>query len=641
MDRKVYLTDIALDEALKSLLAALEQANGLEPLGAEFIPVEEAHGRVAAQPIWAKISSPHYQAAAMDGVAVKAEDTYGASKTSPKILKIGTQAYWIDTGAPVPPDCNAVIMVEDVQTLGENEIEIRAAATPWQHIRPLGEDIVATELVLPENHLIRPQDMGAMVTAGITEVPVRPKPVVTIVPTGSELVQPGTPLIPGKIIEFNSLMLAKLIEEWGAVVQRHPIVPDDIEQIKKAVLKSLDKSHIVIIGAGSSAGSKDYTARVVNEIGQLLVHGIAIRPGHPCVLGIANGKPLIGIPGYPVSALLTTELIVKPLVYRILGSVPPVQPRVKAVVTRKILSPIGQEEFVRVTLGRVKDRMVATPLSRGAGIIMSLVRADGILRIPRFSEGMNSDTEVEIELRRPPEEIENTILAIGSHDLALDLLASLLHKHYPNRRLSSAHVGSLGGLLAIKRGEAHLAGCHLLDEETGEYNVSYIKQVLAGQETVLMNLVYREQGMIVPKGNPKQINSINDLLRQDVIFVNRQRGSGTRLLLDYKLKQARLDADSIKGYEREEYTHTGVAAAVGSGAADVGLGVMAAARALGLDFLPLLKERYDLAIPRSFYESDLLQPLVEIIRSDEFKNIVASLGGYDTSETGRVIGVIG
>ncbi len=641
MQRNVFLTDISLDEALKSLFTALEQAKGLEPLGVELVPIEETNGRITAQPIWAKISSPHYQSAAMDGVAVKAEDTYGASKTSPKILRIGPQAHWVDTGAPIPPDCNSVIMLEDIQTLGQDEIEIRAAAVPWQHIRPLGEDIIATELVLPENHLIRPQDIGAMVTAGIIEVPVRSKPIVTIIPTGSELIEPGSPPIPGKIIEFNSLMLAKLIEEWGAVVQRHRIVPDDIGQIKEATLQSLKKSHVVIIGAGSSAGSKDYTARVVGEIGRLLVHGIAIRPGHPCVLGIAHGKPLIGIPGYPVSALITTELIVKPLIYQLMKTVPPEQQKVKAVITRKILSPIGQEEFVRVNMGRVRDLMVAAPLSRGAGIIMSLVRADGILRIPRFSEGMNSGTEVEIDLRRPLEEIENTILVIGSHDMALDILASLLQKHFPNRRLSSANVGSLGGLLAIKRGEAHLAGCHLLDEETGEYNISYIKQVLGGQETVLMNLVYREQGIIVAKGNPKQITNLNDLLRHDVVFINRQRGSGTRVLLDYKLKQAKLDANSIKGYDREEYTHTGVAATVGSGAADVGLGIMAAARALGLDFLPLLKERYDLAIPRSFYEGDLLRPLLEIIRSKEFKDIILSLGGYDTSETGRIIGIIG
>jgi putative molybdopterin biosynthesis protein len=640
MERQVYLEDISLEEALNRLYVALEKVNGLKPLAGEIIPVSDTLGRVTAQPIWAKISSPHYQAAAMDGIAVKADDTHGASKTSPKKLKIGSQAFWVDTGAPVPRNCDAVIMVEDVQTLENGEIEIRAAVAPWQHVRALGEDIVASELVMPENHLIRPQDMGAMITSGLTDVPVRRKPRAAIIPTGSELVSPGSPLSPGKIIEFNSLMLAKTLEGWGAEARIFPIIPDDMEKITAAVEKSLEDCNLVLILAGSSAGSRDYTSTVVSRIGELLVHGIAMKPGHPVVLGIAGTIPLIGIPGYPVSALLTAELVVKPLVYRLLGNMPPAPQKVKAVITRKLLSPLGQEEFVRVTLGRINNRIVATPLSRGAGIIMSLVRADGILHIPRFSEGVDSGAEVEIELKKLPEEIENTILAIGSHDLALDLLASLLHKYYPRLRLSSAHVGSLGGLLALKRGEAHIAGCHLLDEATGEYNISTIKQVLSGQETVLMNLVYRDQGLMVLKGNPKNITNLTDLSRPDVVFINRQPGSGTRVLLDYKLKQAGIDSGGIKGYYREDSTHTGVAAAVMSGAADVGLGIMAAAKALGLDFIPLLKERYDLAIPRNFYESELLQPLLKIIRGTEYQDIVSSLGGYDTSEMGRVIEIL-
>jgi len=640
MERQIYLEDIALEEALHRLYAALEKVNGLRPLEGEMIPVEDTLGRITAQPVWAQISSPHYQAAAMDGIAVKAENTYGASKTSPKKLKIGSQAFWVDTGAPLPTHCDAVIMVEDVQTLGQNEIEIQAAVAPWQHVRTLGEDIVASEMVLPENHLIRPPDMGAMMTSGVSLVSVRIQPKVAIIPTGSEIVKPGTPLSPGKIIEFNSLMLAKTLEQWGAEPAVLPIIADDVDKISLTVKEALEKHHMVLILAGSSAGSHDYTATVVNRVGELLVHGIAMKPGHPVVIGIAGTKPLIGIPGYPVSALMTTDLIVKPLIYKLSGTVPPLSMKVKAIMTRKILSPLGQEEFVRVTLGRVQDRMVATPLSRGAGVIMSLVRADGILHIPRFSEGVDSGATVEIEIKRLPEEIESTILATGSHDLALDLLASLLQKYYPGRRLSSAHVGSLGGLLALKRGEAHIAGCHLLDETTGEYNVSSIKQVLSGQETVLMNLVYREQGMMVLKNNPKQIHTLNDLVRPDVTFINRQPGSGTRVLLDYKLKLAAIDAAKIKGYAREESTHTGVAAGVASGAADVGLGILAAARALGLDFLPLLKERYDLAIPRSIYESELLQPLLKIIRSQEFKEMVGSLGGYDTAATGKVIGII-
>lgn len=639
MTRKTYLEDIPLEEALTRYLTVLQE-NGLQPLPGEIIPVEQAEGRITASPIWAKMSSPHYHAAAMDGIAVNAEVTHGASRTTPKRLKIGSQAYWIDTGGALPEGTNAVIMVEDIQTIGEEEVEIQAAVPPWQHVRPFGEDIVATELILPENHLIHPHDLGAMSAAGVTEIPVRRKPRVAVIPTGSELVPAGTAPPPGRLIEFNSLMLAELLKEWGADARRSPIVPDDRELLTRTISKALDDNDLVIVNAGSSAGSRDYTATIVEELGKLIVHGIAIRPGHPTILGVARGKPLIGIPGYPVSALITTELVVKPVVFRLQGIVPPVSPRIKATVTRKMSAPMGQDEFVRVTLGKIGDRMVATPLSRGAGVIMSLVRADGLMRIPRFSQGFDSGETVEVELRRPLEEIENTIIAIGSHDLSLDILNSLLHKHYPGRRLSSAHVGSLGGLMALKRKEAHIAGTHLLDEKTGEYNFSYIKQVLSGEETVLINLIYRQQGLMVARGNPKHITGLADLLREGVSFVNRQPGSGTRVLLDYKLKEAGLDADKISGYEREEFSHTGVAAIVASGGADVGLGVLAAARALGLDFLPLLKERYDLAIPLAYYQSPLLQPLLDIIRGEEFKELITSLGGYDTSETGKELGII-
>jgi putative molybdopterin biosynthesis protein len=637
MPRRIYLEDIPLDEAMSRLLNALEKRGGLQPLPAEFIPIQRSLGRVTARPIWAKVSSPHYHAAAMDGVAVKARNTDGASKTTPLRLKLGTQAHWVDTGALMPTDCDAVVMVEDVQPIGLEEIEIRAAVSPWQHVRPLGEDIVVGEMLLTENHTIRPQDMGAMAAAGLGEVPVRCRPKVAIIPTGSELIPLGTSPAPGMITEFNSIMLAGLIEEWGASPERLTIVPDDLEMIRAAVAKALESCHIVVVNAGSSAGSKDYTAAVVEDLGELLVHGIAIRPGHPVILGTAQGNAVIGIPGYPVSAMLTSELLVKPLVYRLLGKVQFSPAKIQATITRKTLSPMGQEEFVRVALGRVGERFVATPLSRGAGVIMSLVRADGMLRIPRLSEGVDSGTSVDVELRCPIEEVENTIIAIGSHDLALEVIANLLRKYYPQYRLSSANVGSLGGLVALKRGEAHIAGCHLLDEATGEYNLPDVRRVLGDSAIVLVNLAYRQQGLMVARDNPKKIESLGDLLREEVTFVNRQRGSGTRLLLDHELKRVRLDGTKIIGYGHEEFSHTAVAALVASGSADVGLGILAAARALDLDFVPLFKERYDLVIPRLHYDSPLLQPFLDIIRTNEFREKVSALGGYNTSETGRVV----
>ncbi len=639
MARETYLEDIPIEEALKRFFFNLQEA-GFQPLPGELVPVEEAVGRITAQPVWAKISSPHYHAAAMDGIAVNAAVTVGTTRTLPKLLKMGVDAFWVDTGNAIPEGTNAVIMVEDIQLINEAEAEIRAAVPPWQNVRPLGEDIVATELVLPENHALRPCDLGAVSAAGITEISVRRRPKVAVIPTGSELVKPGFALKPGNIIEYNSLMLSEQINEWGAETSRFPITPDNRDELKQTISKALDLCDIVVVNAGSSAGSRDYTAIIVEELGSLVVHGIAIRPGHPTILGVARNKPLIGIPGYPVSALITTELVVRPVVSRLLGITPIARPKIKATVSRKISSPIGQDEYIRVTLGKIGDRIIATPLSRAAGVISSLVRADGIMVIPRLSQGLDAGGTVEVELRRTFEEIENTIVSIGSHDMSQDIINSLLHKHFPGKRLSSAHVGSMGGLLALKRKEAHLAGTHLLDEKTGEYNIKFIKELLPGEKIVLVNLVYRQQGLIVASGNPKRITSLADLLRPEVSFVNRQPGSGTRVLLDYKLKQAGYNAANISGYHREEFSHTGVAAIIASGAADVGLGILAASRALGLDFLPLLEERYDLAIPWGYYQSPLMEPLLTVVGSQEFKDIISSLGGYDTRDTGKVMGII-
>ena len=302
-----------------------------------------------------------------------------------------------------------------------------------------------------------------------------------IIPTGTELVLPGQGLKPGKIIESNSLVLAGLVEEWGAQATRRSPTPDDYDQLKKAIRDAVAEHDIVVVNAGASAGRRDFTASLVADLGKVIVHGVAIRPGHPVVLGVVDGKPVVGVPGYPVSAALTLELFVRPLICRLLGIAAPKRSVLDAVMTRKVFSPMGEEEFVRVKVGKVGDNLLVTPLPRGAGATMSFVRADGIVRIPRGSEGIQEGQPVRVELLSSLEQIENAIVVIGSHDLALDVLANRLHQQYPERTLSSSNVGSLGGLVALSRGEAHLAGSHLLDEETGEYNVSYVKRILAGQ----------------------------------------------------------------------------------------------------------------------------------------------------------------
>ena len=635
--RRYYLQDIPLDEAVERFHDALAEAGALERSPAEIVPLEAANGRVTAEPVWAKTSSPHYDASAMDGVAVRSRDTVGATETSPVRLKVGEQAAWVDTGDPMPEGSDSVIMVEVVHEIDDSTIEVDAPVPPYQHVRPLGEDIVATELVLTENHRLRPQDLAACAAAGLSEVSVRRPPAVAVIPTGSELVAPGTDPQPGEIVESNTVMLAAMVDGWGGRADRREPVPDDFDLLKAAVLDCLSANDIVVVNAGSSAGSEDFTARLVEDLGTLIVHGVALRPGHPVVLGLVEGKPVLGIPGYSVSAAVTSELFVKPLIARKLGLLHQRRERTKATITRKVLSPIGEDEYLRVRLGRVTDKMVATPIQRGAGVIMSLVRADGLVLVPRFSEGVDAGDTVEVELLRPASELEGVIVATGSHDVTIDLLASELRKADPALSLASSNVGSLGGLLALQRGEAHLAGCHLLDEETGAYNVSFVRRYVKGRDVVLMNLVKRVQGLIVPPGNPKNVSSLADLVEEDVTFVNRQRGSGTRVLLDYMLKRDGIDADLIRGYEREEFTHLAIAAAVAGDRADTGLGILTAARAIGMDFVPLLDEQYDLAIPADFFEGELLWPVIDMVQSQDFKRQVEHLGGYDTSITGQVV----
>ncbi len=641
--RTVYLKDVPFDEAWHSFRSALEGISRWEAGEGETVPLDEALGRVTAEPIWAKISSPHYHAAAMDGFALRAADSFEASDRSPSQLS-KEQIEHVDTGDALPDWADAVVPIEAVEIVGDRKtaagILLRAAIHPWSNVRAMGEDMVATEMILPAGHQLRPVDLGAAAGSGHDQLVVRKKPRVAVIPTGSELVPPGTIPEPGQIIEYNSLVLAAQLENWGAAPTRLPVVRDNLEEIRTAVSKAAGEFDLILLNAGSSAGSEDHSAAVVESLGELLVHGVAIRPGHPVILGMINGEvPIIGVPGYPASAALTGEIFVQPLIRRWLGLPESDQRQIEAVLTRKVHSSLGDDEYLRVSVGMVGDRTVAAPLSRGAGVITSLVRADGIVEIPAGIQGYAAGTHVQVRLYRSPEEIERTILVIGSHDLTLDLIAQQLATR--GTRLSSASVGSLGGLVALGRGEAHVAGSHLLDPQTGEYNLSYIRKHLPETKVMVVGLVRRWQGLILGAGNPKGIENLEDLAREDVIFVNRQRGAGTRVLLDYQLAKQKLDPEVIHGYGREEFTHLAVAAAIATGRADCGLGIQAAAAALKLDFLPLFSERYDLVIPEEHYQSRLLEPMLEVLASDQFASEVDRLSGYELERPGEVLAELG
>jgi putative molybdopterin biosynthesis protein len=638
--RKRYLKKTALNDARELFLAQIDASK----LAAETIPVEEGLGRITAEPVFAKLSSPHYHAAAMDGICVRAEDTFGATEFVGKKLtratgeRLAPSAFaYVDTGNALPSWANAVIMIEKVRQLDGDTVEIFDSVPPWNHVRLVGEDVVATELLLPRSHRLRPYDLGALLAAGHTSVRVKARPKVGIIPTGDELIQPGDEIRAGSVIEFNSAVLAAFVREWGGTAVRFPKVRDDAALLRQALRRAAEECDVATIIAGSSAGEHDLTADTVENVGTLLVHGVDVMPGKPAVLGVVGSKPVIGFPGYPVSAIVIARELLRPALEKLLGCAATVYPTLRATVPKKIASHLGLEEILRVTLGRVGDKLMALPLGRGAGVITTMVHADGLLRIPSQIEGLNAGEEVDVELLRPAEEIENTILCTGSHDLAIGILEDQVKLRHPGLKIAATNVGSLGGLLALQRGETHISGSHLLDPETGVYNIPAIENTIPGVPVVLVHLAQREQGILVAAGNPNSITTLADLASVGVRFVNRQAGSGTRVLLDYELKRLGVDVASISGYDREEYTHMAVAAAISSGLADAGLGVRAAARALGLDFIPVASEQYDLLFARSFFESDRGAQLLAILRSEEFRDAVAALGGYDTRLAGKIL----
>ncbi|MCY3720124.1 MAG: molybdopterin biosynthesis protein [Anaerolineaceae bacterium] len=633
-ERNVYLEDIPAEQARARLETALRDVGRDGPLPGERLPLAEASGRVTAEAVYARLSAPHYHAAAMDGYAVMAAKTLGATETRPLTLAVPDEARPVNTGDPLPADRDAVIMIEHTQELDAGRIAIRSAVAPWQHLRPMGEDMVASELVLPPNHLLRPVDLGALAGCGHDSVVVRLRPRVLILPTGSELVTPGVDPAPGQVIESNSLVLAAQVREAGGEALVLDSAADEPVAVRAALLAALTQEpDLILLLSGSSAGSRDYSAAVLRAEGELLVHGVAVRPGHPVIMGMLRGLPVIGVPGYPVSAALTGELFVTPLLRQWLGLGALPREEVQAIMTRKLVSPTGDDDYVRVTLAQVDGRLLASPLGQGAGVISSLLRADGLALVPRFSEGLNRGAQATVQLLRPLTELRRSLLAQGSHDPLLDLLAQWLAQR--GQRLVSANVGSLGGLVALRRAESHLAGTHLLDEASGEYNVAAVGQWLPQEALRLVTFAHREQGLIVARGNPRSVRGLQDLPR--LRYVNRQRGSGTRVLLDYELKRLGIASADIEGHDREVYTHLAVAAAVASGVADCGLGLRRAAQVLELDFVPVGEERFDLCIPERHLALAAMQALLELLADGRFRAALGREPGYDARATGQEV----
>jgi len=649
-----YLTNIQLEKARDDYLEVLI-SNGMKSQE-EVIPVVASSKRITSRAVYANICAPHYNACAMDGIALDAKITFGASETTPVTLKPG-QYKFVDTGDPLPQGYDAVVMIEDVieatdgstnettckvnekaidkatndaydKNAQEGEIKLFEAVAPWQHIRQIGEDICAGEMILPSYSKINPAALGAMIASGVTEVSVIKRPIIGLIPTGDEIVPPTSEPGEGEILEFNSVIYTAMLNEMGAEVITYPIVRDNADLINTAAKTALSECDIVLIGAGSSAGREDHTASVIAEIGNIVYHGIAIKPGKPAILGHCGAKPLLGLPGYPVSGIIVIEQLLSPIIEYITHKTKQPDKLVEAILSKSVVSTLKYHEFVRVRMGYVNNELIVSPLGRGSGVVTSFMRADGILEVPQGVEGYESGKRVNVRLLKNEEELRQSLVIIGSHDPLIDELSDLLRIKYGDISISSSHVGSMGGLLAVRKGEAHLAGTHLLDEKTGEYNKSFIHKLIPDEGVKLIECVKRKQGLILAKGNPKKITCAADLTREGIRFVNRQKGSGTRVLMDYLCCKDDLEPSKIYGYDREEFTHTSVAALIAAGSADAGLGVYSAAKMYGLDFIHICDEQFDLLISFDAWKLSMVQKLVSVLKSDDFSKRLNKLGGY-------------
>ena len=632
-----YLTNIPLEKARADYLNLLKE-QGFGPK-TEILPTWETCGRVTARAVYAHICAPHYAASAMDGVALSARDTFGATETTPICLPQGRFTV-VDTGDPIPDGCDAVIMVEDIVKNEDGSITIHESAAPWQHIRQIGEDICAGEMIVGSLTTVSPAAIGAMIAGGVLEVEVIRKPLVGIIPTGDEIIPPCTDPKPGDILEFNGSIFSAMVRQWGAEAKVYPIVPDKFDRIKETVAQAAAECDLVILNAGSSAGREDFSARVIRELGQVLYHGIAMKPGKPAILGCQGATPILGVPGYPVSGIIVIEQLLKPLIDHWLGSPAAKNLYAKAILTRPVVSGLKYQEFVRVRMGYVGEQLMASPLSRGSGVVSSFMKADGIVEVPQGLEGYEAGAEVTVRLLSAEEKLKNTLVVIGSHDPLLDELGDMLHVADPSLFMSSSHVGSMGGIMAVRRGEAHAAGCHLLNTETGEYNISFMKKYFPKGGVKLVRCVGRQQGLMVARGNPLHIEKFADIAKDGVRYVNRQKGSGTRILTDYLCKQEQLDTAAIYGYDREELTHTSVAAQIVSGSADAGMGIYSAAKLYDLDFIPICIEQYDLIVPDHAWDTPQVQQMIETMKSDAFRETILGLGGYTVENPGEVIPLV-
>lgn len=625
---------------------------GAQPLGTERVQLREAFGRVLAEDIAAVVDSPPFDRSEVDGYAVRAESTYGAEEDKPVALKIvgeavvgrlpGSEvqlgeAIEIATGAPIPRGANAVVMVEYTKQRG-GSVEVFRSAVPGENVSQTGSDVMFGDVTLRRGTPISPREVAALGAIGYPEVVVYKRPRVAVFSTGDELVPASRKIEPGKIFDVNGPTITSMVNEVGAIAEYLGILPDNYESLKRRIEDAVSRYDMVLTSGSTSAGIGDMIYRVFDALGEpgLIVHGLRIRPGKPTVAAVANGRLVVGLPGFPVSAMMAFSALVKPIITHMLGlRHADAQTLIPARLAFRVQTGRGSKHFVPISLIESEDGYAAYPLFGGSGAVSTLALADGYLEVPEKTEFLDEGEEVQVKLFSRNMKIAELNI-IGSNCPGIELLIDLSGR--PNVKL--VNVGSTGGWLAVKKGEADVAGTHLLDEATMTYNVRFMEKYALGGKAALVRGYGRRQGFLLLKGNPKHIESFKDLLRKDVMFINRNVGSGTRVFIDYHLRKFTGNpAENVGGYTYEAKTHSAVAAAVAHGRADVGVAIEAMSDAYSLDFVPLGEEIFDFLIPKQKMRKPSVSEFLRVLKSAAFaRELPSRIRGYTTlPDTGKII----
>ncbi len=600
--------------------------------------ITEALGYVLTEDITAHRNVPHYAASAVDGYAVNASSTIGASRATPVFLK-PSDYHWMNTGADIPGWANAVLMIEDSSLEGDDLLVFKSL-TPSANVRPLGEDVMAGQIIAREGDVVTPALISLFLCAGIETVPVYDKPRTLYIPTGDEIIPRGEWLSDphpksGTVAESNSLFIEASFKEWGFDVDVLPVVPDVPEILKEKLIYGVENYDLVMVGAGSAKGRRDHTLEVFEETGEVLFRWLRMKPGRPAMAARIKGKPAVCLPGFPMSTTVVLWSIVYPLLNMLSAKNEDPGYLIKTAAgcretwQTKLLvqhsSSPGIQEWLRVKTAKVGDTLYSWALTSGASVLWALAEADGIALLQSSALECEKGTDVTVWMRRSVD-LDRRILFQGSDDPAIQLLVTPIRRRGGD--FVSRAVGSMGGLAALSRGECHLAAAHLLDERDGKYNDSFIERFSNGAKWERILVFFRTQGIIVQAGNPKNITSFEDLCMGDNIFSNRQPGAGTRVLFDHLLRKSGRSPSDIKGYEQLCTTHMEAANRVFTGLADATLGIKSAADALKLDFIPLTEEPYELVIPEEYMGHTAVRALLESLKDSEWRKTVEAMGGY-------------